>query len=90
VSTDEDARLPAAPREARSIDLGRAGEPGIAMQRTPRPCSSDQAGRQQDQQAHPRDADRDLELLAQLGIVGVEVPVVDDAGELRLLGVRLV
>ena len=90
MAADEDARLPVAAREARAIDLGRAGEPGIAMQRPPRPCGGDQAGRQQDQQADPRDADRELQLLAQLGIVGVQVPVVDDAGELRLLRVRLV
>ena len=43
MAADEDAGLPVAAREARAIDLGRAGEAGIAMQWASRPCGSDEA-----------------------------------------------
>ena len=90
VPADQDARTPVTARQARAIDLGQIGEPGIAVQGATRSGGSDQAAWQQNQQADSRDADGELELLAELGIVGVQLPVVDDAGELGLLRVRLV
>ena len=90
MAPDQDRGLAIAACQPRTTDLGRAGEACIAMQCAARPSRGDQSHRQQDQQADPRDTDRKLQLPAKRGIVGVQVPVVDDAGELRLLGVRLV
>ena len=77
-------------QEPRMSDFARVGEARVAMQGSPGSRGGDQGARQHDQRADAGDGDRGDQLLVQRRVVGVEAPVVHNAGPAGLPGIGLV
>ena len=82
VAADQDARcrrLALAAQQVGSGDFRGVGEAGIPVQRATRTCRGEQHAGQHDHQSEAGRDHRGDELFAKGCVVGVEVPVVDDA-----------